>query len=101
MKKIRKLVYWNLSGAERAGKKRKADQSVIKQVGALNRYFGDPSSATIGQSKKMTDELDVPPIFKPKRTVRKKRLFDCDSLDQVRMNNDDSFRTQYFLRHCL
>jgi hypothetical protein len=37
--KIRKLVYGNLSGAEKARKKREADQSVRKQFGALNRYL--------------------------------------------------------------
>ena len=37
-------------------------------------------------ANKLADELDVPPIFKTTQTTRKKRLFDYESKEEVKMN---------------
>ena len=55
--------------------------SFLQQYRRLNGF-----TSAIATARELADELGVPPTFKTKRTVRKKRLFDYESNEEVNMN---------------
>lgn len=65
----------------------------------LFQYCENNFTSLLIKAEELDEELDAPPIFKPKWTVstEQKSLFDYESQDQVTMDAYETVQTEYFL----
>ncbi|KAK9682736.1 hypothetical protein RND81_10G093000 [Saponaria officinalis] len=74
----------------------------ISQVKALislfEKYRQNRFSKALDTAKQIANEMNIDPCFPKRREVRRKRHFDESLDDPLRLNEEESFRINYFLQ---
>ncbi|GKB68411.1 zinc finger MYM-type protein 1-like protein [Tanacetum coccineum] len=95
-----------LSAVNSVSKKLQSDDMLIdvaiKEVGGLISFFEEFRDTgfdkAINVAKDIAIEMDIDPVFRQKRVIRRKRQFDEDSVNQdTSYSVEESFKVQYFL----